>query len=132
MLSIGENSMTSTTETSYDVLAHVHAVAKAASDRKAIDLKVLHLGAVSDFTDYFVLMSGSNGRQVQALADGIVRALRDKKLRPLHVEGMRNSQWVLLDYGDFLVHVFDEERREFYGLERLWGDAPEVPVDLSP
>ena len=124
--------MTSTTETSNDVLAYVRAAAQAALDRKAIDLKVLHLSSVSDFTDYFVLMSGSNGRQVQALADGVLRALRERKLRPLHVEGLRNARWVLLDYGDFLVHVFDEEGRDFYGLERLWGDAPEVQVELSP
>jgi ribosome-associated protein len=131
MLSIVENAMTPTTKTSNDVLSSVRAAAQAALDRKAIDLKILHLEPVSDFTDYFVVMSGSNERQVQALADGIVKTLRQRKLRPLHVEGMRNARWVLLDYGDFLVHVFDEERRDFYGLERLWGDAPEVKVELS-
>ena len=123
--------MISTNESQRDVLSSVRAAAQAALDRKAIDLRILHLEKVSDFTDYFVVMSGSNERQVQALADGIVETLRERKLRPLHVEGMRNARWVLLDYGDFLVHVFDEERRHFYGLERLWGDAPEVKVELD-
>jgi ribosome-associated protein len=123
--------MTATTRTSADITSYVRLVASAALDRKAVGLKVLHLEPVTDFTDYFVVLSGTNERQVHALADGIVRTLRDHKVKPLHVEGLRNAQWVLLDYGDFVVHVFDEERRAFYGLERLWADAPEVTEELS-
>lgn len=122
----------SSTEDSFDVAGYVRTAVQAALDRKAVDLKVLQLEKVSDFTDYFVVMSGTNERQVQALAEGIVETLKEQELRPLHVEGLRNSRWVLLDYGDFLVHVFDEERRQFYGLERLWGDAPDVTDELLP
>lgn len=109
----------------------VRAATASALDKKALDLKVLHLEPVSDFTDYFLVCSGNNGRQVQAIASSIERKLRDLKARPLHVEGLKNAQWVLLDYGDFLVHVFDQERRDFYGLERLWGDAADVTAELS-
>ena len=98
----------------------------AAEDRKAVDLKVLHLGDVSDFTDYFLICSGTNERQVQAIADHVER------VRHLHVEGYNRGQWVLLDYGDLVVHVFQEETRDFYALERLWADAPDVTRDFRP
>ncbi len=109
----------------------VKAATESALEKKAKDLKILHLEPVSDFTDYFVLCSGSNQRQVQAIADGIERRLRDLKARPLHIEGSKQAQWILLDYGDFLIHVFDEDRRGFYALERLWGDAADVTAELS-
>ncbi|MCB1036983.1 MAG: ribosome silencing factor [Acidobacteria bacterium] len=112
--------------------ALVRAAAESALDKKAVDLKILHLEPVSDFTDYFLVCSGTNERQVQAIAESVERRLRTLKARPLHVEGLKNAQWVLLDYGDFLVHVFDQERRDFYGLERLWGDAADVTAELSP
>ena len=98
---------------------------RAAEDRKAVDLAVLALGEISDFTDYFVVCSGTSDRQVRAIATAVESELRDHGIRPLHVEGLRKAQWVLMDYGDFLVHVFDKERREFYRLERLWSDAPD-------
>jgi len=91
-----------------------------------MDLRVLRLEGVSDFTDYFLLVSGTSDRQVQALADAIDGVLRPQKIRPLHVEGYSGARWVLMDYGDFVVHIFQEETRRFYGLERLWGDAPDV------
>lgn len=100
-------------------------------DKKALDLKVLYLGAISDFTDYFVIASGSSERQVQAIADGVEERLREIGLRPLSSEGQSRGQWVLLDYGAFLVHVFTEERRAFYGLERLWSDAPDATKELG-
>ena len=114
-----------------DSEALVRAATESALDKKALDLKILHLEPVSDFTDYFVLCSGSSQRQVQAIADGIERRLRELKARPLHVEGFKQAQWVLLDYGDFLIHVFDQDRRDFYALERLWGDAADVTAELS-
>jgi ribosome-associated protein len=102
----------------------------AALDRKAEDLKVLHVAEVTHFTDYFLLCSGTNSRQVQAIADGVEERLRNRKVKPLHVEGYQSGQWVLMDYGDFVLHVFLQERRRFYGLERLWGDAPDVTAEL--
>ena len=102
----------------------------AALDKKAEDLKVLEVGELTQFTDYFLLCSGQNPRQVQAIADGVERRLRDHKLRPAHVEGYQTGQWVLMDYGDFVLHVFLHERRRFYGLERLWGDAPDLTDDF--
>lgn len=104
----------------------------AADGRKAIDLKVLHLEQVSDFTDYFLICSGSNERQVQAIADAVEETLRANGSRPLHVEGYNRGQWVLLDYGDLVVHVFLEQTRSFYALERLWADAPDVTDDYRP
>lgn len=98
----------------------------AAEDRKATDIKVLELAEVSDFTDWFVICSGTNDRQVKAIAELILDRLREQGLRPLHVEGLRNSAWVLLDYGgEMVIHVFRDDTRKFYGLERLWDDAPE-------
>jgi ribosome-associated protein len=102
----------------------------AALDKKAEDLKVLEVGELTQFTDYFLLCSGQNPRQVQAIADGVERRLREHKLRPAHVEGYQTGQWVLMDYGDFVLHVFLHERRRFYGLERLWGDAPDLTADF--
>jgi ribosome-associated protein len=102
----------------------------AAEDRKAIDLRVLHLAKISDFTDYFLICSGSNERQVQAIADGIEGRLRDDGVRPLHVEGYNRGQWILLDYGDVVVHVFDSQTRGFYALERLWADAPDATQEF--
>lgn len=109
-----------------DTADRVRGAVQAALDRKAQDLRVLNLGPVSDFTDYFLICSGGSDRQVQAIADAVDETLRAEKVRPLHAEGYNNGHWVLLDYGDFIVHVFDEETRRFYGLERLWADAPEV------
>jgi ribosome-associated protein len=113
-----------------DTVQRVREAVAAAEDRKALDLKVLHLQQVSDFTDYFVICSGTNERQVQAIADAIQERLRANRVRALHVEGYNRGQWVLLDYGDLVVHVFQEEPRRFYALERLWGDAPDVTAEL--
>lgn len=115
-----------------DIAARVERAAAAASSRKAVDLRVLDLAEVSDFTDYFLIMSGTNERQVQAIADAIEEALRLVKVRPLHVEGTSAATWVLLDYGDFVAHIFQEETRRFYGLERLWSDAPDVTDRFQP
>jgi ribosome-associated protein len=113
-----------------DTSARVRTAVVAAEDRKAQDLRVLHLGDVSGFTDYFLICSGTNERQVQAIADAIEERLRAERVRPLHVEGYNRGQWVLLDYGDLVVHVFQEQPRSFYALERLWSDAPDVTGDF--
>lgn len=115
-----------------DTESRVREAVSAADDRKAVDLKVLHLAKVSDFTDYFMICSGTSERQVQAIADAVQERLREEGVRPLHVEGFNRAQWVLLDYGDFVVHVFQEEPRRFYSLERLWGDAPDVTAEFCP
>jgi ribosome-associated protein len=108
----------------------VREAVSAADDRKAVDLKVLHLQKVSDFTDYFILCSGTSERQVQAIADAVQERLREIKVRPLHVEGYNRAQWVLIDYGDLVVHVFQDEPRRYYALERLWGDAPDATAEF--
>jgi len=95
----------------------------AAEDKKALDLVVLDLRKAAGFTDYFVICSGANSRQVRAIADGVIAALGDEAGKPAHVEGYDRSEWVLLDYFDFIVHIFAPETRMFYGLERLWGNA---------
>lgn len=109
-----------------DTLTRVREAVAAAEDRKAVELRVLHLEKVSDFTDYFLICSGTSERQVQAIADAVQEKMRQDGVRPLHVEGYNRGQWVLLDYGDFVAHIFQEEPRRFYSLERLWGDAPDV------
>jgi ribosome-associated protein len=113
-----------------DTLERVRLAVGAAEDRKALDLKVLQLGEVSDFTDYFVICSGTSERQVQAIAEAVDESLRSHGARPLHLEGLREGQWILLDYGDLVVHIFEEDRRDFYRLERLWSDAPDVTDDF--
>lgn len=113
-----------------DTVERVREAVVAAEDRKALDLKVLHLQKISDFTDYFMICSGTSERQVQAIADAVQERLRASRVRPLHVEGYNRGQWVLIDYGDLVVHVFQEEPRRHYALERLWGDAPDVTAEL--
>jgi ribosome-associated protein len=116
--------------TPVDTVTRVREAVAAADDRKAVDVKVLRLGEVSDFTDYFLICSGTNERQVQAIADSVEEKLREDRVRPLHVEGYNRGQWVLLDYGDLVVHVFQDETRGFYALERLWADAPDVTQEF--
>ena len=115
-----------------DIPARVRSAVAAADGRKAEDMRVLHLGAVTSFTDYFILATGNSERQVEAIADAIDGRLRSEGVRPLSAEGYGRGHWVLLDYGDFLVHVFTKDRREFYGLEKLWADAPDVTEDFLP
>jgi ribosome-associated protein len=100
----------------------------AAASKKASDIVVLDLRKAAAFTDYFVICTGQNARQIKAISDAIEEALARRHLKPAHVEGYQRAEWVLLDYFDFVVHVFSEETRTFYGLERLWGSA--TPVDL--
>ncbi len=101
----------------------------AAGEKKAHDLVVLDLREVASFTDYFIIASGTNVRQVQAVADAVQEQLRKQlNVRPARVEGYNSAEWVLLDYGDFILHVFEEKSRRFYDLERLWRDAARVPI----
>src|SRR6202790_4246729 len=104
-----------------------HAVA-AAEDKKAADLIVLDLRRAAGFTDFFVICSGTNPRQIRAIADAIIESLAASGVKPAHVEGYDRSEWVLVDYFDFVVHVFAPEKRLFYSLERLWGNAEQIEV----
>ncbi len=102
---------------------------RAAEDKKAEDLVVLDLSKAAGFTDYFLICTGNNPRQVRAIADSVVEALAAEGVKAAHVEGYERSEWVLLDYFDFIVHIFAPETRLFYGLERLWGSAERVEID---
>jgi ribosome-associated protein len=106
----------------------VEAAVQAAEDKKANDLVVLDLRKAAGFTDFFVICSGTNPRQIRAIADAIIEALAADGARPAHVEGYERSEWILLDYFDFIVHIFAPETRMFYGLERLWGNAERVEL----
>lgn len=110
----------------------VRLAANVALDKKAADLDILSVGALTSIADYFILCSATNERQAQAIADGIVEKLREEmNVRPLLVEGTTPGRWILLDFGDFICHVFTEDARRFYGLERLWGDAPNVTAEVT-
>jgi ribosome-associated protein len=107
-----------------------HAIA-AAEDKKAVDLVVLDLRKAAGFTDFFVIASGTNTRQVRAIADAVMESLAAEGAKPAHVEGYDRSEWILIDYFDFIVHVFAPETRVFYGLERLWGNAERIEVAVG-
>jgi ribosome-associated protein len=100
----------------------------AALDKKAEQTVVLDLTRASAFTDFFVICTGTNKRQVQAIADGVQDAIAKKGAKPALVEGYERGEWILIDYFDFIFHVFMPATREFYGLEKLWGDAERIEV----
>lgn len=106
---------------------------EAAGDKKAIEIVVLDLREIASFTDYFLITSGANERQVQAISDGIVETLKKSGSPALRVEGYKTAEWILVDYGDFVVHIFDEKARRFYDLERLWRESKRValPPDIA-
>jgi ribosome-associated protein len=101
---------------------------EAAAEKKAINSVVLDLREIASFTDYFVITSGTNERQVQAISDEIVETLKKAGTAAARVEGYKTAEWILLDYGDFVVHVFDEKARTFYDLERLWRESRRVEL----
>lgn len=108
--------------------ADISAAVRAALDKKALDPLVLDLRHTPAFTDFFVLCSGQNTRQVQAIADAVEQALRARGARPSHVEGYDRAEWILMDFFTFIVHVFTPQTRAFYSLERLWGDAERIEI----
>lgn len=107
-----------------DVAKAVH----AALDKKALDVVVLDLRRTPAFTDYFILCSGQNQRQVKAIVDAVEEALHAVRIKPAHIEGYDRADWVLMDFFSFIVHVFTPQTRAFYSLERLWGDAEHIEV----
>ena len=104
---------------------------EAARDKKALRVTVLDLRGADAFTDLFIVCTASNVRQAQAIADAIEERLRERGRRVAHIEGYDRAEWVLLDYFDFIVHVFTADTREFYALERLWGKAPRIELASS-
>jgi len=104
-------------------------VADAASSKKAEDIIILDVGDLLGITDYFVICSARNERQVDTVVDEVLRRLRESDIRPYRIEGDKEQRWVLIDFLDLVVHVFHVEEREFYELERLWQDAPRVPFE---
>ena len=103
--------------------------AEYALDKKGLDLRLLEISELSSLTDYLMIVTGRSDRQVQAIAEAIrVGLKKDHSQLPLAVEGMNEGRWVLLDYGEVMIHVFQESVRHFYDLEGLWSEAPEVPV----
>lgn len=110
--------------------ADLRSAVELAEDRKGTDLVVLDLRGISNATDYFVIVSGTSDIHVRSIAEHIIEELKQQGVRPDHVEGLRAGRWVLIDYIDFVVHVFHPAAREFYMLERLWGDAPAYPVEV--
>jgi len=111
--------------------AVVNIAVQAAEDKKAIDITVLDIREISVIADYFIICSGRSGTQVQAIVENIQERLERDNVVTLRREGFREGNWVLLDYGDVIIHVFRESERQFYNLERLWGDAQVVGVPVN-
>jgi ribosome-associated protein len=105
------------------------AAARAAATKQGADIAILDVHELIVITDFFVIASGSSDRQVKTIVDEVEKAVRERGVRPVRREGETENRWVLLDYVDVVVHVFAEEEREYYDLERLWRDAPEVDWD---
>jgi ribosome-associated protein len=104
----------------------------AAESKKALACKILDLRPVTSFTDYFLICTGNNTRQNHAISDEIGSKLAELGYKPLSTEGYESATWILMDYGDFVVHIFDEETRQYYDLERLWSMAETVSPPLAP
>jgi ribosome-associated protein len=105
----------------------------SAAEKKAIDTVVLDLREIASFTDYFIITSGANERQVQAISDEVVETLKKSGCPVVRVEGYKTAEWILLDYGDFVMHIFGDKARKFYDLERLWRESKrvELPREFS-
>jgi ribosome-associated protein len=104
---------------------------RAAESKKAADIKVLDLTGITSFTDYFVLCTGSNTRQIQAISDAVALQLKEHGELPISVEGYSQAEWILVDYGDFLMHIFSARARDYYDLERLWRNARNVDIPAA-
>jgi ribosome-associated protein len=115
-----------------DVPAQVARAAELLAERKAQDLVLLDLRGLSNATDYFLVATGTSDLHARSVAEHMIEELKKTGVRPDHVEGLRSGRWVLIDYIDFVVHVFHPAARDFYQLERLWGDAPARALDTTP
>ena len=117
---MNKESPTSSSETDTTFENNVEAAIEAMLDKRARNVVVLDLEGICSFSDQFILCSGTSTRQTQAIADGVDEKLRKSRIRPSHIEGYTEGEWILMDYVDFVVHIFTESAREFYDLERLW------------
>jgi ribosome-associated protein len=111
-----------------DIRTALEAVVAAAAEKKAEGLIVLDVQGINDVTDYFVICHGQSNRQVQTISNFVERSMVTMKVKPKHIEGYTRGEWILMDYLDFVVHIFTSERRAYYGLERLWADAPRLDL----
>ena len=112
-----------------DLDAEVKLAVTCASEKKAFDIVAIDLREIASFTEFFIIASGANQRQVQAISDEINDQLKKQlNARVIRIEGYGSGEWILLDYGDFIVHIFEQKAREFYDLERLWRDAKRVEI----
>ncbi|HHF51790.1 MAG TPA: ribosome silencing factor [Candidatus Aminicenantes bacterium] len=99
---------------------------RAGKAKKGERIVVIRLKEISSFTDYFIIMNGNSARQNRAIYENIEKELKKENILPLHVEGKENAEWILMDYGSFILHIFSKETREYYSLEKLWGDGPKL------
>jgi ribosome-associated protein len=106
----------------------LRAAVEATRDKKALEIVVLDLRGLASFTDYFLICAGGSRRQIETIADEVEEKLRKEKRKPTHVEGYPRGDWILMDYVDFVVHIFTPASRAYYDLERLWGDAKRLAV----
>ena len=106
-------------------------IAKCLDDKKGKKIIALEVGELTSISDYFVIASGGSQTQVKALADNVTDKLAEMEIMPVHIEGYSGGSWILLDYSDVVVHIFTDEMREFYDIERLWTDAKEIALDFS-
>lgn len=113
-----------------EIFARLQKVVAAMEAKKAYHLLALDVSGKTSIADAFVLCSVASSRQAQAVADEVDRVLAQAGVHALSVEGYLHGTWILMDYGDFVLHIFQEDRREYYGLERLWGDAPDITAEL--
>ena len=104
-------------------------ICQALEEKKGEDLKIINISEVSVMADYFIIASGTNRNQVQAMADNVEEVLEKEEVFPKQIEGYQNANWILMDYRDVIVHIFDRENRLFYDLERIWGDGKSLSVE---
>ncbi len=117
------NIKTQKTAKTREIPESVKVSVEASRMKKAEDIVVMDLTGISSFTDFFIIMHGNSSRQNVAIYEGIEEELKDLSIKPLSVEGKENAEWILMDYGDFIVHIFSLRAREYYSLEKLWGDG---------
>lgn len=120
--------MTDTKLTLASLEPELKSALQAIQEKKAEDIVVLDVRGIASFTDYFVICTGTSHRQIETIADEVNESLRGLSKKPVHVEGYPRGEWVLMDYIDFVVHIFTRSSREYYDLERLWGDAEKLAV----
>src|SRR5262245_1609511 len=125
---LGRRSATSAPANPADFDERIRTALHAAAEKKAIDLTVLDLRGVATFTDFFIIVTGANKRQMQAISDEVVDQLKRRGSPAARIEGYQAAEWILVDYGDFIVHVFDEKARRFYDLEYLWRESKRLEI----